>query len=737
MAGVILGTAAYMSPEQAKGKRADKSSDIWAFGCVLYEMLTGKRAFEGEDVSDTLAAVLRADADWLALPAETPLPIVTLLKRCLEKDGHRRIAEIAVAQFVLGEHASLTTTKAPGFDNEHRAQSRTRALRILAAAVVAAVVTAGIAWLIRSRSAPAAPIVRFSFTLGEQDTFSGTSRQMVAISPDGTQIVYIANNRLYRRPVGELASHAIPGTEGDFNVTSPVFSPDGQWIAYHGSSASDSAIRRMPLLGGSPTTILRIADTAGMSWGERGLVYSDGRAGIFRVSPNGGQADQLVRLDDEHRAYGPQLLPGGESVLFTLVSAPRGAPFSAGTDTQIVVQSLATRERLTLVEGASDARYLASGYLVFAVSGSLFAVRFDPVTRKTLGDRVPILPGVRRGNIIAATQFAISNTGSLVYLPGPVDARATPRVLSVSDRRGTTSTLKLPPGNYAHPRVSPDGERLAVEIDDSQGANISIYDLAETAAIRRLTLQGQNRYPVWSHDGQRVAFESIRQGERGIFWQRADGQGSAERLTTAAQDVGHAPESFSPDGKYLLFTELKNRTYTLYLLSMVDKKIAAFGDVTSSEPPGAVFSPEGRWVAYASTAPTTALYSFDRGIFIQPFPATGVIFQVPKARIDYHPAWAPDGKSLYYVSAAPRPLAVVDVRTEPNVSFGSPSDVSLSVPRPALLSGNRRGYDILRDGRILTISPAADQDPTGFTLRKEVCVVINWDEELKRLVAAN
>ena len=730
LAGVILGTAAYMSPEQAKGRAADKRSDIWAFGCVLFEMLAGRRAFDAEDVSDTLAAVLRADVAWDALPGDVPPSIVTLLKRCLEKDRRRRIGDIAVAQFILAEHAGLTPPRAAVDDGRSR---RPHVWSLVAAVVVAAFVTAGIAWFLAPR--PTSPaLVRFLHPLAEQDQLTGIARQQVAISPDGAQIVYVANNRLYRRPVGELESQVIPGTESDTTVTGPMFSPDGQWVAYHGASASENAVRRIPIKGGSPTTVVRTPNPAGMSWDDSGIVYSDGRNGIFRVSPNGGTPEQLVRLEEGYAAWGPQLLPGGDAVLFTLVKAPRGTAFSMRENAQAVVQSLTSAQRKLLVDGGGDARYLPSGHLVFAVSGSLFAIAFDPATLATSGDRVPILAGVRRSSGVGAADFSVSSNGALVYVPGPVEASARLRSLSISERSGATRKLKLEPRSYSHPRVSPNGTWLAVVNEDDDDADISVYELSETSSIRRLTVEGQNRFPVWSFDNERVAFQSDREGARSIYWQRADARSGAERLTTASADVAHIPNGFSPDGRHLLFDEFRAGRYTLHVLSMNGKKIAPFGNVSSSEPTGAVFSPDGRSVAYASTAKSESLYDPDRGVFIQPFPPTGVAVPAPKGRIDYHPVWARDGK-LFYVASGPRPLVFVDVRTTPSISFGSPMELPLSVPRPTLFSNAARGYDILPDGRILVVSPD-DQNPVEGVRGAAIHVVLNWHEELKRLVPA-
>jgi serine/threonine-protein kinase len=744
--GVILGTAAYMSPEQAKGRAADRRSDIWAFGCVLYEMLTGTRAFDGEDVSETLAAVLRGQPAWEGLPRDVSPSIVTLLQRCLEKAQAKRISNIGAATFVLNEQPNLhrsdtsTTADVP----QHRRQ---RFVAWLIAAVFAtACLAIGVtAWILWPQPASSPALVRFSVLLEAGLAFSGLTRKMVAISPDGTQIVYVANTRLHRRSLDDLVAHEIAGTE-NVAVLNPVFSPDGKWIAFFGSSASGNAIMRIPQTGGPATTIARVDNPYGMSWGERGIVYAADTGesnGIFRVSPDGGTPAQLVRIDVDQIALSPQVLPGGENLMFTLLARPRGASLNELRGGRIVLQSLASGARATLVstddviaaDGVSDAQYLSSGHLVFAVSGSLYGIAFDPKARKTIGDRIPILAGVRRSTSGVFAQFALSEADSLVYVPGSTEAGGSARrLVTLSDRSGATTALKLPPGRYEHPRVSPDGTRLAVDIEEGGKANISIYELTETTSIRRLTLEGQNRYPVWSSDGQRVAFQSDRDGDRGIFWQRADGTGLAERLTTASRDAAHIPESMSPDGRHLLFTERRNDLYQLQVLSIGDRTTAAFGGVKSHTPTGAVFAPNGRWVAYASTNREAGLASRDNGIFLQPFPATGATFQLPKVRIDYHPAWTPDGNSLLFVASSLEPLVVVDVHTQQGVTFGKPVALPQTVSYPGLINSDVRGFDIAHDGRIISLTAAGDLEPGNDGARREIRVVQNWLHELKARV---
>jgi serine/threonine-protein kinase len=725
--GVLLGTAAYMSPEQAKGQEADKRSDVWAFGCVLYEMLTGQQPFAGDDVSDTLANVLKREPDTSVLPARVPPVIRALVQRCLVKDRRQRIGNIGVAQFLLTEPAGLTLETATP-QVVQRKLTRGRALAIATAALLTAIVVGASAWLLRPTATRSSPVVRFTVPLPEGQRFSSVARQVVGISPDGTQLIYAANMQLYRRSIGELEGEPILGT--NLSASSPVFSPDGGSIAFY--AGSERMLKHIPVTGGTPVTIARVAPPFGTSWGKDGIVFGGGPEGIFRVSPKDGALEQLVSVGPDQLAHGPQILPGGQFVLFTLAT---GIDAGRWDDAQIVVQSLTSRERKTIISGGSDGRYVPSGHLIYAVSGSLFAVAFDPLTQTVRGAPVSVLAGVARSEaeVTGTAKFSVSETGSLVYVAGPADTSSNLRTLVLSDRNGVRIPLKLPPRNYAHPRVSPNGARLAVGIDERQEAHVWIYDLAGTSTMRRLTVEGRNRYPVWSADGLRVAFQSDRQGDLGIFWQSADGGGRVERLTLAPPGAAHVPESWSPDGKYLLFTERKSSGFVLFSLSLVDKKISPFGGVRSYAPTSAGFSPNGRWVTYAKTAGAIASPS-NGGVFIQPFPATGEIYPAPRTLLDFHPVWSPDGKELFYVSAAAQPLVAVGVQTQSGVTFGPPAEVSPAVPIPRLTLNEVRGYDILPDGKFLSLVPVDPDATGGGPVKQEIGVVLNWQEELKRLV---
>ena len=459
-AGMILGTAAYMSPEQAKGRAADKRSDIWAFGCVLYEMLSGQRAFKGDDVADTLAAVLRQDIDWTALPASTPASVRRLIARCLDRDVRRRLRDIGEARIVLDDPAApvngvgeLTRPCAAAVAVAPRDSSRAHRDRGRNTSRTAA-------WYFSLKPATPLPVTRFPFTLpvGQALPFPAT-RHMIALSPDGAQMVYAANTtRLSLRSMSELDVHTIQGTEGYQLVTNPVFSPDGRSVAFY--AAADQTIKTIPVTGGAAQTVCPADTPYGMSWGPDGIVFGQGSKGIMRVSPNGGTPDVVVRVKDGEEAHGPQLLPGGQHLLFTLAT---GTALDRWDKARVVVQSVTSGERKTLIEGGSDARYVPTGHIVYALGGRVFAVAFDVHRLEVMGGAAPMVEGVRRsgGSGTGAAHFSVSSTGSLIYIPGAVSTSSAQWEIALIDRKGGVERLKLPPGPYESPRVSPDGTRIA------------------------------------------------------------------------------------------------------------------------------------------------------------------------------------------------------------------------------------------------------------------------------------
>ena len=729
-AGLILGTAAYMSPEQARGFPADVRSDVFSFGVVLYEMLTGRQPFQGETAPDVMASVLVRDPDLSALPATINPRLRDLLRRCLEKNPKKRWQAVGDLRVEL-ETIAVRPLGASTITNvvvERPSRTRLAFAAAALSAIVALGTAVGVMVLVKPQPEPRT-IARFPIALAEGQQFSTVGFQSVAISPDGSKIAYVANNRLFVRSLSDLEARPLTGPEFGGVVRAPVFSPDGLSIAFQ-QVGDEGTIKKIGVNGGVAITICPAGLPYGMSWGDHGITFGQSNGAILEVSGNGGKPEVLVPARDGEVAANPQALPDGEFVLFSLAT-------TTGPDrwdrAQIVAQSVRSGERKVLIEGGSDARYVPTGHLVYAVGGSLFAVRFDVRRLEVIGAPIPIVEGVRRGGNAAGnpptTHFSISGTGSLVYIPGPLSgSSASHRDLGFVDRSGQVVPLKLPPGSYEAPRVSPDGKHVAFGSDDGKEASIWVYELAGATSMRKLTLAGVNRYPAWAADSQRVAFQSDREGDRGIFWQRADGTGAAERLTKPDEGTSHVPESWSPNGETLLFAVVtKDSRVSLRTLSLRDKKTEAFGNTESAEYMDAVFSPDGRWVAYDSTEGTAQ----SSRVYVEPFPRTGARYLITKDQ-GRGPLWSPDGKELFYAPSSTQ-LEAVQVRAEAGFAFGNPT----AVPRgPLSAPGSpaaRRSYDLSSDKRFLGTTDGGQVQP-GATERPVIQVVLNWQEELKARV---
>jgi eukaryotic-like serine/threonine-protein kinase len=735
-AGIILGTAAYMSPEQAKGRPADKRSDIWAFGCVLYEMLAGKRAFEGDGVSDTLAAVLRGEPDWSALPLDLAPLLRALLEGCLKKDRKQRIADISTAWFLLARPDTIAvvlpavSAKPPS----RRSTWRRRAVLALGTLVIAAG-AAIVAWDLKPLPTPL--VARIAITLPSDQVITNPGRRVVAVSPDGATIVYVANNRLYRRALADRDAKPIPGTE---NVTGgvgfPTFSPDGQSLAYYAPDAAGAALKRIGAAGGTPQTICLANGTPNsLIWDIAGITFTETGRGILRVAARGGTPEVIVATAPAEIPIGGQLLPDGEHVLFAVARTEGLASFATlerWGRAPLVVQSIRTGERKVLLEGAADPRYIATGHIVYAVGGVMFAVPFDTRRLTITGTPTPVLEGVARiGN---AVPFDVSPRGTLVYMPGSAAISGAQTDLALIGENASVVPLKLPAAAYQEPRISPDGKRIAFTSGDGREVAVWIYELSGTTAPRRLAGAGHNRFPIWSADGERVAFQSDRDGDAAIFWQRADGVGTAERLTKPSSGESHVPESWMPNGDRFLFDAVRDGLHRSLVFSTTSRRAEPFDGVQSINPINAVFSPDGKWVAYTTRDRQTASVQLTLStIYVQPFPPTGTVYQLTRSDNGHFPVWSRDGKTLFYIPGPGR-FASIAVNMQPTVTFSNPTGVS-SI---GFLEGGPayvRSYDLAPDSKhVLGVVPVSQT--TDAARVPNIEVVVNWLEELKARAAA-
>jgi Tol biopolymer transport system component len=715
--GTIIGTAAYMAPEQAKGRAVDRRADIWAFGLVLYEMLTGHRAFECEDVSETLAAVLRQEVDLGKLPAAVPPSLRRLIERCLVRDPRQRLRDIGEARVLLERLQSGTGEEAPPAVQQPTVAAAPvafwkRAVSALAFTVAGALVAGYAVWALRP--APPRPVTRFSVPLAEGQQFNA-SRRVVGVAPDGSSFAYVANRQILLRSLAGLEAHAIPGAEGG-NPFEPVFSPDGQWLAYR--SQADGSIKRISIAGGAPATICTVGNVTGLSWSEQGILFTQEK-GVLRVSPSGGVPEVIAAAGPEEILDSPQLLPGGKALLLSVKMRAEGAD-----KWQVVVHTLGDGRRKTLIPGAADAMYVPTGQLVYAESGVLFGVPFDLRSLSVTGSPVSVVEGVRRTFTTAAAHYAFSTTGTLVYVPGPAVVRGEERDLALFDRKDAAQPLKLPSGPYNAPRVSPDAKWVAFEREDEREANVWVYELGGATAMRRLTFGGKNRAPVWSGDSQWIAFQSDREGDSAIYRQRADGSGTAERMTRAEKGAAHIPQSWSPDGRRLLFTAQEGQRFSLWEMALDVRRTAPFAGVQSERPVEAAFSPDGKWVAYTGFETKTG-----SSTYVVPYPPTGAKYLVPGG--GGHAFWSRRGDELL-MNVGPGRSAAVAVRIKPQFGFGPPESLVRTAryePNPAVY---RRNADALPDGRILGV--LSDRSSQGQPESPRFTVVLNWFEELRQRV---
>ncbi len=710
--GVILGTAAYMAPEQAKGRPADKRADIWALGCVLYEMVTGRRAFSGEDVAETLAHILTEEPDWTALPASTPAPIRRLLRRCLEKDRRRRLADAADARLEMDEAlASSGDASASSVRTQEAAWVRALPWAVVGilGAVLALVLVVWPPW----RQAAPLGVTRSNITLSGAAalTLSGMGRD-IALSADGKRLVYVGNNgtQLIVRALDALEPIAIA------TVTSGVFLPflssNGQWVGFANSSFE---LEKVAITGGAATKIARVDGVLrGATWAaDDTIIFAtlNVDTGLQRVSASSGSIDVLTRPDREHGEADhlwPELLPGGQAVLFTITSQTGGLDSA-----QVAVRDLRTGTQTILVHGGSDAHYVASGHLVYIAAGALRAIPFDVDRRETHGSAVPMLP-LLSTTAAGGGNFAVANEGTLVY----VDT-TNARTLVWVDRTGKEEAIAAAPRAYLQPRLSPDGRRIAVWSND-QANDIWIWDL-EQETLTPLTLDpGEDQHPLWTPDSKRIIFSSNRSGVFNLWWQAADGTGGPERLNQSSEP--QFASGITPDGTAIVFFKNNQGTTGRDLLQLAldeTRRVTPLVDTPAHETEGTV-SPDGRWLAYESTL------TGSKEIYVRPFPnVSDGQFRVSTAG-GTRPLWAPSSKELFYIGVDGS-LLQVSVETK-GATWNSRAPIKLFERRYFVGANSGRSYDVSLDGQRFLMIKGPGTDASAA-----VILVQHWDTELKRL----
>jgi serine/threonine-protein kinase len=684
--GMILGTAAYMAPEQARGGAIDRRVDIWAFGVVLYEMLTGASLFGADTVSDTLAGVLKTEIDLSKLPSATPRALRQLLMRCLERNPKNRLRDIGDARLVLEEIAGGSTDEPVIGAATVPAASWTRVLP-WAVALVAVAAAIALGAMRPKPSIADKPLTTFGLLVPQEHWLPRTDKPILDLSADGRTVIFVAEGterpRIYKRTLDRLDATAIPGTDG---AEDPCLAPDGRWVAF----VADGVLKKIPIDGGTAVALADARAGRGVAWAKDGsLIYSPlYNGGLLRIAATGGAPVELTKLDAaraERSHRWPQVLPDGRAVIFTVGDQTSPGDYDGA---KIDAVNLATGARTTILRGARMARYSPAGYLIYQHQTTLMAAHFDPVSLKLTGPPFTIAEGVGGETSSGAGFFAVSAGGAVLL--APVDAIPSERVLVRVDHQGHESELTAAAADYNCPRVSPDGKTLAVAIGSGASADDDIY-LVELATERsqRLTFNQGHGHPLWSRDGKTILYTKGRSGEVGFATKAADGSG-VETLLKAQSSLGFG-DAWLPDGKSLALTDASNSIDVKILQADHQTVTPLFASPTASEY-APVFSPDGRYVAYTSTESGTD------EIFVETFPPGGGRWQVSSGG-GQSPVFSRDGRELFFVAGETVMAADVDVHGVfrsgvPHALFSGPYD---------LRTPPTRNYDVGADGKFILI----------------------------------
>ena len=702
--GAIMGTAAYMSPEQARGTVTDRRADIWSFGVVLYEMLTGKPLFTGATVSDTLAAVLRADPDWKALPAETPSAVRRLLRRSLERDRRRRLPHAGDARLEIDEPPEQPTVRS----------KESKAGRAWGVALVTGLISAAVAATLALRLGVPLPepksVTRFSINTASGESLAAPSP--LVLSPDGRRLIYNVGlrdqetgSRLYLHSLDSFTPRHLEGAE---NPAMPFFSPRGDSIGF---LSRPGGLQQLRLSGGAATLLVDVRDMYGSSWGE---------GGVLVFSPNWGEPLRVLRLDDDSETrtlttldadagelghVWPQILPRGRAVLFSIWT---GAP--SWDEAWLAVADLETGQHRVIYEGGAYARYVASGHLVFWRGGALMAVPFD-LDAPEVGEPVNVIEGVRLNSNVGGAHFALSDTGTLAYVPGGLDAFAESFVI---DRAGQELLRLDETEAVGHPAFSPDGGKVALTLLQAGTYEIGVYDL-ERGVLDRITYRDDNLRPTWTADGARLTYQSNADGSYNYYSMNADGSGEPERLLSSGQEFSNSTPAWSPDGEHLVYAASSEETGSdLWIVSPGQEPDPRPLIDSPAEESSPRFSPDGRFIVYQSAQ------SGATDIVVRPFP--DVDDRQWRVAAGRQPVWSGDGREILYVTDDGISRVTVDADAEStSLSLGRSSPL---VDMPGLDS-----FDISQNGESLAINRLPVESAA-----REIRIVLNWFEELKRLV---
>ena len=711
--GVLLGTAAFMSPEQARGKRVDRRADIWAFGCVLYEMLAGREAFPGETTSDILACVIRAEPDWSSIPTSVPARVRELLRRCLRKDPKQRLRDIGDARITIEEALSGTPQEAEVLQagTVHLPVWR-RLLPWAAGILLAALASAGV-WELRPRG-PVGQIVHFSFAppAGDSLVFLPSGYTSLAISPEGTEVAFRVwhggTSQLYLRRMDQPEATLLKGTEaGD----APFFSPDGQWVGFF----AEGKLKKISVLSGTPVTLCDASDSRGGTWTpDDTIIFAPSTAsGLMRVSATGGTPQPFTRLDsskNEITHRWPQVLPGGKAVVYA-----SGIEFNSAT---IAVASLKSSGSKTLAIRGGYPRYITGGYLVFERQEGLYAVPFDLERLEVTGSAFLVLQ-VQASASSGAAGFAVSETGSLVYIP-PIETIAK---LAWVNRKGVLEPLEFPGRDYLVLRLSPDGKRVGMVIPEKGFHDIWMYDI-ERGTLTRLTFEaGDNFGPVFSPDGQRIAFLRLKDANFSILVKHADGSGSEETLLPP-QSFRSNPTSWSPDGKFLAYVQVdRTGKRGIWVLPLDGERKPQLVLANQFDNWGPAFSPDGRLLAYGSN---------ENGrdeVYVMPFRNGSAKWQISTNGVSSPPVWQRDGKQLFYPENGN--IMGVDIATQPTFHASTPR-VIVPVKAMGNFPSGPFGFNVSPDGQRFLIR----QQSSEGAHTAQINVILNWREELRRRSAS-